>query len=54
MIKYAYSNYKIEGHKITLNRWGRMSGVICHKKLPEVLKNNIYKTAIRPAVTYTV
>ena len=29
-----------------------MSGVICDKKVPEVLKNKIYKTAIRPAMTY--
>ena len=29
-----------------------MSGAICDKKVPEVLKNKIYKTAIRPAMTY--
>ena len=29
-----------------------MSGVICDKKVPEALKNKIYKTAIRPAMTY--
>ena len=34
------------------NRWREMSGVICDKKFPEVLKNNIYKTAITPAMTY--
>ena len=32
--------------------WRKMSGVICEKKVPEVLKNNINKTAIRPAMTY--
>ena len=34
------------------NRWREMSGVICDKKVPEVLKNKIYKTAIRLAMTY--
>ena len=34
------------------NRWREMSGVICDKKVPEALKNNIYKTAIRPAMTW--
>ena len=29
-----------------------MSGDICDKKVPEALKNKIYKTAIRPAMTY--
>ena len=33
-------------------RWCEMSGVICDKKVPEVLQNKIYKTAIRPATTY--
>ena len=28
-----------------------MSGVICDKKVPEVLNNKIYKIAIRPAMT---
>ena len=34
------------------NRWREMFGVVCDKKAPEVLKYNIYKTAIRPAMTY--
>ena len=34
------------------NRWREMSGVICDKKVPEILKNKIYKTAITPAMTY--
>ena len=34
------------------NRWREMSGVICDKKVLEALKNKIYKTAIRPAMTY--
>ena len=29
-----------------------MSGVICDTKVPEGLKIKIYKTAIRPAMTY--
>ena len=33
------------------NRWPDMSGVICDKKVPQVLKNKIYKTAIIPAMT---
>ena len=33
------------------NRWREMSCVICDKKVPEVLKNKIYRTAIRPAMT---
>ena len=34
------------------NRWRKMSRVICHKKVPEVLNNKIYKTATRLARTY--
>ena len=34
------------------NRWREMSCVICDKKVPEGLKNKIYKTAIRSAMTY--
>ena len=33
-------------------RWREISGIICDKKVPDVLKHNIYKTAIRPAMTY--
>ena len=28
-----------------------MSGVICDKKVPEVLRNKIYETVVRPAMT---
>ena len=33
-------------------RWREMSSVIYDKKVPEVLKNKIHKTANRPAMTY--
>ena len=33
------------------SRWREMAGVICDKNVPEVLKNKIYKTAIRHAMT---
>ena len=29
-----------------------MSSVVCDKNVPEVLKNKIYNTAIRPAITF--
>ena len=34
------------------NRPRKMSGVIRDKKVPEALKYKIYKTAIRPTMTY--
>ena len=34
------------------NRWRETSGVICDKKVTQVLNNKIYKTAIIPAMTF--
>ena len=34
------------------NRWREISGVIWDKKVPELCKSKMFKTAIRPAMTY--
>lgn len=34
------------------NKWRELSGVLCDRKMPSNLKVLIYKTAIRPALTY--
>ena len=34
------------------NRWRRMSGVICDRKVPARVKGKVYKVAVRPAMLY--
>jgi hypothetical protein len=34
------------------NRWRELAGILCDRKIPTKLKVLLYKTAIRPALTY--
>ena len=34
------------------NGWGRMSGVICDRRVPARVKGKVYKVAVRPAMLY--
>ena len=36
------------------NKWREITGVICDKKVPVKLKHKIYKTVIKPTMTYGV
>ena len=38
--------------RLAWNKWREVTGVICAKKVPVKLKHNIYKTVIRPTMTY--
>jgi len=34
------------------NGWRKIAGIMCDRKAPEKLKEQIYKTMVRPAMTY--
>ena len=34
------------------NAWRKLTGVLCDKKISARLKGKVYKTAVRPAMTY--
>ena len=36
------------------NGWRRMSGVICDRRVPARVKGNVYRVAVRPAITNVV
>ena len=48
------NNYSLEKKLVRLawNIWREETGVICDKKVPVKLKHKIYKTVIRPTMTY--
>ena len=59
--KYLGSMFDAEGGtttdcknrvRLTWNKWREVTGVICDKKVPVKLKHKIYKTVIRPTMTY--
>ena len=33
-------------------KWTEVAGVMCDKKMPIMMKNKIYKTVVKPAMTY--
>ena len=59
--KYIGSMFDAEGGtttdcknrvRLAWNKWREVTGVICDKKVPVKLKHKIYKTVIRPTMTY--
>ena len=38
--------------QLAWNKWREITGVICDKKIPVKLKHKIYKTVIKPTMTY--
>ena len=59
--KYIESMFDAEGGtttycknrvRLALNTWREVTGVFCDKKVPVKLKHKIYKTVIRPTMTY--
>ena len=34
------------------NGWRRMSGVVCDRRVPAIVKGKVYKVAVRPAMLY--
>ena len=59
--KYLGSMFDTEGGtttdcknrvRLAWNKWREVTGVICDKKVPVKLKHKIYKTVIRPTMTY--
>ena len=38
--------------RIVWMKWKEVSGVMCDRKMPVELKDNIFKTITRPAMTY--
>ena len=38
--------------QLAWNKWREVTGVICDKKVPVKLKHTIYKTVIKPTMTY--
>ena len=59
--KYLGSMFDAEGGtttdcknrvRLACNKWREVTGVICDKKVPVKLKHKIYKTVIRPTMTY--
>ena len=59
--KYLGSMFDAEGGtttdcknrvRLAWNKWREVTGVICDKKVPVKLKHKIYKTVIRPTMTY--
>ena len=59
--KYIGSMFDAEGGtttgcknrvRLAWNKWREVTGVLCDKKVPVKLKHKMYKTVIRPTMTY--